>query len=321
MTALHLYDFDGTLFRSPQTPAVWDGDWWSDIRSLMPPCVPDRPGNDWWVSETVAAARNSIADPDVLAVMATGRKDQKEFRYRIPELLRNKKLHFDVVRLNSGGMGAVRFKLRLIASLLRLYPDIDAVHVWDDRPSHLPMFKKVAEDAGLDPSRVVLHLVRVQSKDPGCSAEDVLVDHLSNRKPAYLGVFLDAPSKAILAHEFSIAHDEVHNDHMTVAMPAPADAMALVGRTVRMVVTGYAEDERAQAVLVSPVGIRVENTHPHITISTATGVSPKYSNTLLAQGPIQFVPSGIVLTGILDVYPRRTSRMAAQVAIRWLQRG
>ena len=36
MSELHLYDFDGTLFRSPMPPAVWDEDWWSDTRSLTP---------------------------------------------------------------------------------------------------------------------------------------------------------------------------------------------------------------------------------------------------------------------------------------------
>ena len=29
MSELHVYDFGGTLFRSPHAPAVWDKDWWN----------------------------------------------------------------------------------------------------------------------------------------------------------------------------------------------------------------------------------------------------------------------------------------------------
>ena len=105
MSELHVYDFDGTLFRSPHAPAVWDKDWWSDPASLLPPCVPEKPGNEWWISSTVGSAKRSISDPDVFSIMMTGRKDQSAFRYRVPELLRQKGLNFDAVHLDQGSGG------------------------------------------------------------------------------------------------------------------------------------------------------------------------------------------------------------------------
>ena len=113
MAELHLYDFDGTLFRSPHQPMVWEGDWWNDVRSLMPPCVPDRPGAKWWVGSTVSSAKQSIGDSDVFAVLSTGRLDRSGFRYRIPELLKQKGLNFDEVHL-APPQGTLNFKKNLL---------------------------------------------------------------------------------------------------------------------------------------------------------------------------------------------------------------
>ena len=84
-TELHIYDFDGTLFRSPHQPAVWEGDWWSDPASLLPPCVPEKPGSEWWIASTVSSAKRSISDSDVFAVMMTGRKDQSRRVVSLPK--------------------------------------------------------------------------------------------------------------------------------------------------------------------------------------------------------------------------------------------
>ena len=100
---LHVYDFDGTLFRSPSPPAVWARDWWSDGQSLLPPCVPAIPGARWWNAATVKSARRSIANPNVFAAMLTGRQDTGVLGYRIPDLLHQRGLNFDAVHLDPGG--------------------------------------------------------------------------------------------------------------------------------------------------------------------------------------------------------------------------
>jgi|SaaInlStandDraft_4_1057021.scaffolds.fasta_scaffold00075_39 hypothetical protein len=47
MPELHLYDFDGTLFRSPEEPKWWSDvskkNWWTSAPSLDEPCVPRQP--------------------------------------------------------------------------------------------------------------------------------------------------------------------------------------------------------------------------------------------------------------------------------------
>ena len=47
MPELHLYDFDGTLFRSPEEPKWWSDvskkNWWTSAPSLDEPCAPRQP--------------------------------------------------------------------------------------------------------------------------------------------------------------------------------------------------------------------------------------------------------------------------------------
>lgn len=56
-----------------------------------------------------------------------------------------------------------------------------------------------------------------------------------------------------------------------------------IGETVSFDVVGLAEDDSGQAVVVSGVE-RNDNGIPHITLSTADGVKPVYSNKLVAVG-------------------------------------
>ena len=166
MAELHLYDFDSTLFRSPHPPAVWDGGWWGDARSLTLPCVPDRPGDSWWIMPTVNRAKKSIADPNVFAVMMTGRRDNSAFRYRVPDLLRQRGLDFDAVHLDPGGPDSIKInKLRRVLQYLQRYPQIDTVRAWDDRKSHLQDFGKVLRHFGY---RFFPHHVTERSRPSGC---------------------------------------------------------------------------------------------------------------------------------------------------------
>jgi len=108
---LAVFDFDGTLFRSPEAP-IWAGKgWFVNVESLGPPCVPEKPEPNWWVSNTVSAARGAISDQNTWAVLITGRVDSI-FRWRIPELLKAAGLNFDEVHLNSSLFHRNSWKLR-----------------------------------------------------------------------------------------------------------------------------------------------------------------------------------------------------------------
>lgn len=157
---LHVYDFDGTLFRSPSPPESWSdkGAWWSDSISLSDPCVPERPGSSWWVSPVVAAARQSIADPNVLAVLCTGRAERSFARFRVPELLRQAGLDFDRVHLKTTE-NTESFKKGVILTYLRRYPDIEVVHIYEDRLNHLAGYCRLVEGLGVS---CIPHPIRTQ---------------------------------------------------------------------------------------------------------------------------------------------------------------
>ena len=313
MSEFHLYDFDGTLFRSPHQPMVWEGDWWNDVRSLVPPCVPEKPGSDWWISNTVANAKKSISNPDVLAVMSTGRLDRSGFRYRIPELLKQRGLNFDQVRL-APPQGTLKFKQGLLTSALRRHPHIDTVRIWDDRPSHLRAFKETAKKLGIAESNIHLHHVREKSRAPLCDGETFTVDEGQfNEKGWYcrwMAIFLDGRSKAALAKEYSFLHDKIKNDHVTLtyACSDPEEYKQLVGKTVSLKVVGHAADDKAQAVVVSGYD-RLDGKTPHITLSHAPGVAPKYANDLLRKGWEKV--DGPVIKGVIDTFPRSLKRTAS----------
>ena len=321
MAELHLYDFDGTLFRSPHEPEVWDGDWWNDPRSLLPPCVPEVPGPDWWIASTVASARSSIADQDVWAILATGRGVASGLRYRVPELLRQKGLQFDEVNL-APPSGTLAWKKRLIMRALSLHPIIDTVRIWDDRKSHLPVFVQAAVAMGISPENVHLTEVRVKSKAPECHGPNevsVKPPEKGDRKPAYFGIFLSSASRARLTHAFPYSFHKATAHHVTLSKEVTPDMLARVGERVSFRVTGVAEDDRIQAALVElPGDLKADNAMPHITISHSEESSPKESNDMLRSSEIVPV-QGMVLDGILDVFPRSLVPSAARVARAFLE--
>lgn len=317
MSELHVYDFDGTLFRSPHAPAVWDADWWSDPASLLPPCVPDNPGNEWWISSTVGSAKQSISDSNVFSIMMTGRKDQSAFRYRVPELLKQKGLNFDAVHLDQGSGNSLGGKIKTILKYLSRYPLIDTVRIWDDRGSHLRQFKSLLEREGYT---VHADHVRAKSADPLCSEMDFAQKDAPNRKPSYIGVFLDARSKAALVAEYPFLHDKVKNDHVTLGFKLTPELDALIGTPVQMRVTGYAEDDLGQAVVVdlpSDVPFKKKGL-PHITLTHDPSVGAKYSNDLIAKGYDR--GPGPTISGIIDTFPRRLTRRASSQRVASLYR-
>jgi len=170
---LHLFDFDGTLFRSPHKPSWWDQKgWWGNQLSLSPPCVPLAPGKEWWDSKTVAEARQSISSSNVWAICCTGRIDGR-FRWRVPELLKSAGLNFDEVYLNKGGDTAT-YKKKVIHRLHAQHR-FDAVHVWEDQ--HMNLFQSFVENKlGLD---FVAHPQTEAPHDVDCTPEDIAATRMA----------------------------------------------------------------------------------------------------------------------------------------------
>lgn len=173
MRELHMYDFDGTLFRSPGRPDGWKGGWWSHASSLDRPFIPRKPGKEWWVAEVVASALQSIQDPNVYTVLMTGRLAFKgNFRTRVPELLLQQGIQFDETLLCTGN-GTEQWKMSMFDRLVDAH-GFEVVRIWEDREAHAANFVRLLESKGCE---VDLTLVKV----PTPRAKHIASKHLRNQ--------------------------------------------------------------------------------------------------------------------------------------------
>lgn len=122
--------------------------------------------------------------------------------------------------------------------------------------------------------------------------------------PTYTAIFLDDSSKRRLLMWWRTSVRKpllpiVFADHVTLRFrPSKAEVEKTpVGENALVQVIGWAEDEKGQAVLVRP-SVASANRMPHVTISTAHGVNPVYSNQLLEKGYSRKM--GPILRGIVD---------------------
>lgn len=140
--------------------------------------------------------------------------------------------------------------------------------------------------------------------------------------PVYIGVFLTPSSRAQLLRDFPPVYDNVFADHVTLIFKPKEDDLADydLGSIVRLKVVGYAQDQKGTAVLVDlPSEIRTSpGQKPHITISTAQGIKPFYSNKLIANSSNVERVSPKTYQGIVDQFPRTRKASAELVAQRWL---
>lgn len=124
------------------------------------------------------------------------------------------------------------------------------------------------------------------------------------KKVVYVGVFLTMESQWKLLEKCFPLHTNVYCDHVTIKFqpkPEELDQFAL-GKEVRFTVDSVACDDNGQAARV--VGIAADNKFPHITISTANGVKPVYSNKLCETVLAVYFDEPLELIGIIDTFPR-----------------
>jgi len=173
---LHVYDFDGTLFRSPQPPSNVKGWWWS-VESLSEPCVPDSPPDVWWVEDVVRSALSSIDNPGVHTVLMTGRPDRGGFRERIESLLAGAGLQFDEVHLSTGGRTPA-FKMSVLRHILDNVTGIKHVVMWDDKDEYLRQYREFVEGRGLS---IETHLVTATPQECAVKSESINILRATDR--------------------------------------------------------------------------------------------------------------------------------------------
>ena len=152
---LAVFDFDKTLFRSPDAPEGHKGNWHIKIDSLTSPTVSDIPKDDMWNMHIVNKARELIDRPEVYCIMLTGRIDNI-FEDRVKQLLSQKDLFFDKVGLNQFGGDTVDFKVNTIKNLIDKMPNLDRLTMWDDDEEKIEKYKEIFSNKEYD---FVIHTV------------------------------------------------------------------------------------------------------------------------------------------------------------------
>jgi hypothetical protein len=111
------------------------------------------------------------------------------------------------------------------------------------------------------------------------------MNRISSRQPRIISnaIILDDASQGELKKHFPGKHSNYSGHHITLDF-GKNEYHEDFGKKVQATVIGYANDDKADAVLVSCGGTHCDNRFPHITISTEPGVKPVYSNELLAKG-------------------------------------
>ena len=170
--ALHVYDFDNTLFMSPlPNPKLWagqsigflqtqecfvNGGWWHDQRILEATgegIEKEEPKawEGWWNEQIVNLVDLSIQQKDTLTILLTGRGEDN-FADLIKCIVASKKLSFDMICLkpqagpNNQRFGStMMYKQAILKDLVHTYKDADEIRVYEDRPKHTKAFRDFFE--------------------------------------------------------------------------------------------------------------------------------------------------------------------------------
>ncbi|KAF0462930.1 conserved fungal protein [Gigaspora margarita] len=193
---LNVFDFDGTLFKSPQpNPQLWNMDfitlltkekgllknWYQDKRSLDLGEEAELHGwKNWWNSDGLRHARESMKEHDSLNLLLSGRK-YSEFHQVITHMIEKNGLIFDIIgfvpekdildwqfyykpiiisKIGRDRYNMLKgyktkmyiftninqFKEQFIGTLLLQHPSIVSVNVWEDSLSCSVTTKKFLED-------------------------------------------------------------------------------------------------------------------------------------------------------------------------------
>jgi len=166
--AIHIYDFDNTLFASPlPNKQVWagpsigtlqglemfsTGGWWHDVNILASTGKgaeeeEKTAWQGWWNESIVELVRLSMQQKDAVCVLLTGR-NEKAFAPLVSRMIAAKGLGFDMVCLKpavspSGQTpsSTMAFKQELLGDLVSTYTHAEDVKMYEDRPKHTAAFR------------------------------------------------------------------------------------------------------------------------------------------------------------------------------------
>ena len=158
--AIHVYDFDNTLFSSPlPNPQLWNGPtigflqgyesfsnggWWHDPNLLAATgegmeIEETRAWDGWWNEDIVKLVTLSMQQKDAVTVLLTGRSEGG-FAEIIKRMLASKGLEFDLICLKpevgpntERFSNTMEFKKTFFEDLVLTYQQADEIVVYEDR--------------------------------------------------------------------------------------------------------------------------------------------------------------------------------------------
>ncbi|KAL8930391.1 MAG: hypothetical protein Q9172_000100 [Xanthocarpia lactea] len=170
--ALHVYDFDNTLFMSPlPSQKLWtgqttgllqtqecfvNGGWWHDPHILEATGQgiekeEPRAWDGWWNEQIVDLVDLSIKQNDALTILLTGRGEDN-FAQLIKRIVASKKLAFDMICLkpqagpnNQTFASTMKYKQAILQDLVYTYKNADEIRIYEDRVKHTRAFREYFE--------------------------------------------------------------------------------------------------------------------------------------------------------------------------------
>lgn len=166
-TRLAVFDFDDTLVLTPtkedyqkRTGTIWKGGWWGNPKTLEHPVFDD---NDAAIINPQVAKtfQQFRQDPNTYVVVMTGRI--AKFENRVKEILAKYNIHPDEFyfkdqknltidptykqHMAQNKNDTFNYKeFVIINRLIKTYPDVQSVEIFDDRTEHIPRFVELGEN-------------------------------------------------------------------------------------------------------------------------------------------------------------------------------
>ncbi|OQD82003.1 hypothetical protein PENANT_c024G03973 [Penicillium antarcticum] len=208
--AIHVYDFDNTLFISPlPNPQIWhgssigflqsvdhfaNGGWWHDPNILGATgkgmeIEEPRAWEGWWNEQILRLVRMSMEQKDALTVLLTGRSEAG-FAGIIKRMVASQKLEFDLIGLKPevGPHGqrfssTMEFKQAFLEDLVLTYEQAEEIRVYEDRVKHVKSFRDYFEEmnkklqiGALSTTTRVPVLAEVIQVTEGCTYLDPVIE-------------------------------------------------------------------------------------------------------------------------------------------------
>lgn len=175
--AIHIYDFDNTLFASPMpNKHLWDqpsigtlmnenslvnGGWFHDngiLGTTGEGLEKEEPKawEGWWNENVAQLCELSHEQNDAFSVLLTGRGEMR-FADLIKRMLKSKGLSFDMVCLkpatgpaNQTFRSTMNFKQILLTDIVNTYHEAEEIKIYEERPGHVTQFQNFFSDFNRD---------------------------------------------------------------------------------------------------------------------------------------------------------------------------